>query len=104
MVKGFVQPVPTSAATQYKLLLVQVLLAYSSPDFFAIDRHYFSFTDNSELQQTGHHKALHLGSPKLHTENLFSANIAKYWGIAGRQISPFKHLEALNPSCTIVSL
>lgn len=56
MVKGFVQPVPTSAATQYKLLLVQVLLVYSSPDFFAIDQHYFSFTDSFELQQTGHHK------------------------------------------------
>lgn len=105
MVKGLVQPVPllllfSVPIYKYKLLLVQVLLVYSSPEFFVIDRHYFSF----ELQQTGHHKTLHLRSPKLHTENSFSANTGKYWRVAGLQNSPFKHLEALNQISTIVSL
>lgn len=94
----------TMSAYKYKLLLVWVLLVYSSPNFIAIDQRYFSFTDNSELQQTGHHKTLHLRSPKLPTENSFSANTAKYWEIAGLHISPSKHVEALNPSCTIVNL
>lgn len=91
MVKGLVRSVPTSAAIQcaYVCLQVQALNSASTacllqPAFlFAIDRHYFSFSDSFELQQAGHHETLHLRSSKLHTENLFSANTAKYWGIAG---------------------
>ena len=32
------------------------------------------------FQQTGHHKTLHLRSPKHRTENWLSSNITKYWG------------------------